>query len=557
MRSLVFVIKIVLAVSLFAQPIESLAIAAKANSKKTTKKTPKTALQETGSVWDKIRSGMQIPKSFPNQSILVPVQNANNIAQKNAAIKTNVLTPNPTAILHHDDSNRPRLHSVIGRPRLTSDELAKQNAIIQAVDGGRVKSTLRPAKADTVAQAVPVANNKIAKANALLARAELSKQIEDYVNTETPTASARTSTSIEPKAANTNANKPELAPTVQMVKVNSANERINRQLAWYAQHPEYLERVAERARPYIYHIVSQLAVNHLPSELALLPIVESAYQPTAQSPKSAAGLWQFIPSTGLNFDLAQNEQYDERLDIEESTQAAIRYLSILNRHYNGDWLLALAAYNSGEGRVDDAIERNRANGLPTDYWSLQLPTETQDYVPRFLALSSMFANPKVHGLKLPDIKNEPYFVKVKVDRRFAIDYLAHKNLAEIAELSNLSYEQFIRLNPAYLKSTVATNAPFKLLLPASNAEQLNQHLNHVARFLAEPEHTVASNAPLKKRVIVEDSAKPLPVTVISVIHQQPKISSPLFSLDVSKQTTPRLMPQPLLSDFSVQLEPSA
>lgn len=554
MRSLVFVIKIVLAVSLFAQPIESLAIAAKANSKKTTKKTPKTALQETGSVWDKIRSGMQIPKSFPNQSILVPVQNANNNAQKNAAIKTNVLTPNPTAILHHDDSNRPRLHSVIGRPRLTSDELAKQNAIIQAVDGGRV---LRPAKADTVAQAVPVANNKIAKANALLARAELSKQIEDYVNTETPTASARTSTSIEPKAANTNANKPELAPTVQMVKVNSANERINRQLAWYAQHPEYLERVAERARPYIYHIVSQLAVNHLPSELALLPIVESAYQPTAQSPKSAAGLWQFIPSTGLNFDLAQNEQYDERLDIEESTQAAIRYLSILNRHYNGDWLLALAAYNSGEGRVDDAIERNRANGLPTDYWSLQLPTETQDYVPRFLALSSMFANPKVHGLKLPDIKNEPYFVKVKVDRRFAIDYLAHKNLAEIAELSNLSYEQFIRLNPAYLKSTVATNAPFKLLLPASNAEQLNQHLNHVARFLAEPEHTVASNAPLKKRVTVEDSAKPLPVTVISVIHQQPKISSPLFSLDVSKQTTPRLMPQPLLSDFSVQLEPSA
>ena len=158
----------------------------------------------------------------------------------------------------------------------------------------------------------------------------------------------------------------------------SRYERVNKQITWYAQRPDYLRQVAERARPYIYHIVEKLSKNKLPLELALLPIVESAYQPTALSPKSAAGLWQFIPGTGNDFELKQSDSYDERLDVTASTQAAIRFLSRLKQHFNGDWLLALAAYNCGQGAVDAAISRNAAEGLPTDFWSLPLPEETRE-----------------------------------------------------------------------------------------------------------------------------------------------------------------------------------
>ena len=328
------------------------------------------------------------------------------------------------------------------------------------------------------------------------------------------------------------------------------NERIGKQIAWYSQRPSYLQQVAERARPYIYHIVSGLSANHLPAELALLPIVESAYQPTAQSPKSAAGLWQFIPSTGLDFDLTQTEQYDARLDIDASTQAAFRYLSFLKRHFNGDWLLALAAYNCGLGRVDDAISRNRANGLPTDYWSLSLPEETQDYVPRLLALSSIFADPQSYGLKLPSIKNEPYFVKVKVERPFDIDYLSNKNLSTIAELADLSYEQFIQLNPGYLKPTLEIDGPFTLLLPASNAHQLHQHLSHVERFLTEPSVSMTI-APLQKKAWVEDNQKTSFSSVLSSLSNKlPRFASPLLSLKLnSNQTTPRITNQPIFNDM--------
>jgi soluble lytic murein transglycosylase-like protein len=193
------------------------------------------------------------------------------------------------------------------------------------------------------------------------------------------------------------------------------DERINRQIRFYSQNPRYLYRVAERARPYLYYIVEQLNQHQLPLELALLPIVESAYQPTAMSPKGAAGLWQFISGTGNDYDLDQNDQYDERLDALASTRAAIRYLSDLNVHFKGDWLLALAAYNCGQGAVDNAINRNLAEGLQADYWSLRLPEETQNYVPRFLALSYIFANPTNYGLKFSPVKNQPYSINITMD----------------------------------------------------------------------------------------------------------------------------------------------
>ena len=284
----------------------------------------------------------------------------------------------------------------------------------------------------------------------------------------------------------------------------------------------------------------------MPSELALLPIVESAYQPTALSPKSAAGLWQFIPSTGHDFELYQSDHYDARLDIAASTQAAVRYLSFLKQHFNGDWLLALAAYNCGLGMVDDAIDRNVAEGLDTDYGSLRLPEETQEYVPRFLALSSIFANPEAHGLKLAPVKNEPYFVKVKIDRKHDIAYLAKKDFKDIAQLADLSYEQFSRLNPGYLHPKLAADGPYTFLLPTANANQLHQRLTRIAQFMNKSTAMTASTAPL--------TGSPLPAideqkTALSLLTDTlpngadlVTVKDPFLSLNLdARQTTPRMV----------------
>lgn len=253
-------------------------------------------------------------------------------------------------------------------------------------------------------------------------------------------------------------------------------ERLSRQIAGYSQRKGVLYEASERARPYLYHIVSELSKHNLPLDLALLPIVESAYKPTALSPKSAAGIWQFIPSTAREYGLEQNSDYDARLDITASTHAAIRFLSGLNTHFKGDWLLSLAAYNCGQGAVDAAISRNQAEGLDTDFWSLALPTETQDYVPRLLALSSIFANPGSYGLKLRPVRNEPYFIKVNIDRETDINHLVQKDLKTIAKLADFESDQFSLLNSAYLKSAITGSRPFTLLMPISNANLLHQSL---------------------------------------------------------------------------------
>ena len=338
-------------------------------------------------------------------------------------------------------------------------------------------------------------------------------------------------------------------------------ERVNKHVIWYSQHRDYLRQVAERARPYLYHIVDTLSKHKLPHELALLPIVESAYQPTAQSPKSAAGLWQFIPSTGLDFDLQQNDQYDARLDITASTQAATRYLSFLNQHFKGDWLLALAAYNCGLGTVDAAINRNVAEGLGTDYWSLRLPEETQEYVPRFLALSSIFANPDAHGLKLAPVRNEPYFVKVKIERKHDIEYLADKDFKEIAQLANLSYEQFNRLNPGYLNPKLAADGPFTFLMPAANAKQLHQQLASIAQFMNEPSTTTASHAPLKRKdfsIVDEQKTAFSLLTDITLPKGADlvKVSDPFLSLNLdANQTAPRIANQSVTPPADVSPDP--
>ena len=338
-------------------------------------------------------------------------------------------------------------------------------------------------------------------------------------------------------------------------------DRVNKHIVWYAQHSSYLYQVTDRARPYLYHIVESLSQHKLPYELALLPIVESAYQPTALSPKSAAGLWQFIPSTGLDFDLHQSGQYDDRLDITASTQAAMRYMSFLNQHFNGDWLLALAAYNCGLGTVDNAISRNVAEGIDTDYWSLRLPEETQEYVPRFLALSSIFANPDAHGLKFAQIRNEPYFVKVKIDRKHDIDYLAEKEFKEVAEMANLGYEQFSRLNPGYLDPKLANDGPYTFLMPAANAEQLHQRLDSIAQFVNEPASVTTSHAPLKRRTLLMMDEQKTALSLLTDITLPKgtdliKVTDPFLSLTLnSNQTTPRIANQSVISP--VELNPDS
>lgn len=265
------------------------------------------------------------------------------------------------------------------------------------------------------------------------------------------------------------------------LKKSAIFERVNRQIAGFSQHISFVNQSAERARPYLYHIVDELTKYGLPLDLALLPIVESGYQPTAFSSASAAGVWQFIPSTGRDFDLEQRPDYDARLDITAATHAAVRFLSGLRDHYHGDWLLALAAYNCGPGTVDAAIGQNIAAGLDADYWSLNLPTETQDYVPRLLALSTIFANPGRYGVKLKPLKNEPYFIRVVIDNEFDIHYLTNKKLESIAKLANFSGDEFSFLNAAFLKAHVTGQKPFNLLMPISHANQLHQSLAFMAK----------------------------------------------------------------------------
>ena len=257
------------------------------------------------------------------------------------------------------------------------------------------------------------------------------------------------------------------------------NERITRQMGLYSK--AYLNEISERARPFLFHIVDSLSKYNLPLDLALLPIVESAYQPTALSTASAAGIWQFIPSTGRIYDLEQNGLYDARLDVTASTHAAIRFLSGLRDRYKGDWLLALAAYNAGPGTVDAAMAQNHADGLDTDYWSLPLPAETQNYVPRLLALARIFSNPAGFGMKIRPLKNEPYFIKVKIDREADINQLVGKELIKVAKLANYDHHEFSLLNTAYRKPKLTKEIPLTFHMPIANANLLHRSLDFMAQ----------------------------------------------------------------------------
>ncbi len=239
------------------------------------------------------------------------------------------------------------------------------------------------------------------------------------------------------------------------------------EIDWLVRHQPYLDRVFERAEPFIYYITEETRKRGLPTELVLLPVVESAYQPFAYSHGRAAGLWQFIPSTGRLYGLKQNWWYDGRRDIHASTRAALDYLQYLNGRFNGDWLLALAAYNAGSGTVMRAIERNRKRRLPTDFWHLQLPRETRAYVPKLLALKAVIRDPENYGLHLRHIADVPALEQVET--RAQID------LALVAELAGLSMEELYRYNPAYNRWATAPDGPHRFILPAEAATRFRRN----------------------------------------------------------------------------------
>lgn len=250
----------------------------------------------------------------------------------------------------------------------------------------------------------------------------------------------------------------------------AANPRIEQQRLWFASNPSFLETAGDRSSLYIHYIVERLEERNMPLELALLPAIESAYNPMAYSRAHAVGLWQFIPSTGRHFNLRQTRFYDGRRDITASTNAALNYLSRLHDMFNGDWLLALAAYNAGEGTVSRAIERNERLGLPTDYWNLPLPQETRNYVPKLLALSQVVMTPQAYGVNLNPIANEPYFEAVAINDRL--------DLSRVAELADIDEDEMFQLNPAF-KKRMTVDGPKQLLVPTAKAQLLTASLSNM------------------------------------------------------------------------------
>ncbi|MFU8926065.1 LysM peptidoglycan-binding domain-containing protein [Acinetobacter puyangensis] len=237
---------------------------------------------------------------------------------------------------------------------------------------------------------------------------------------------------------------------------NVYNPRIDAQRSWFISRQPYLDRLSARASRYLYYTVKEAERRGIPTELALLPVIESSYDPAATSSAAAAGLWQFIPSTGKIYGLRQSELYDGRRDVVESTRAAYEYLTSLYNQF-GSWELALASYNAGPGRIQQAINRNKAAGLPTDYWSLKLPTETMNYVPRFLAVAQIINKPHQYGVALPPIANRPHFREVEIPG--SID------LNELSQLTGVSRGELYALNPAHRGNYTDPLAPRRVLIP--------------------------------------------------------------------------------------------
>ena len=244
---------------------------------------------------------------------------------------------------------------------------------------------------------------------------------------------------------------------------------VERHEDWYVDRPDYMARMIDRSRKYLYFIVGEIEKRNMPMEIALLPMIESAYNPAAYSQMKAAGMWQFIPSTGKHYGLKQNFWYDGRRDVMAATLAALDYLQRLHAMFN-DWQLALAAYNWGEGAVSRAMEKNRAAGRPTNYLSLTMPAETRNYLPKLQAVKNIVADPEAFGFDIASVPDEPYFIPVKVPGQMDVKVAA--------KLANLSVDEFRNLNPGHNRPVIIPAANKQLLLPKDKVDLFHENLEN-------------------------------------------------------------------------------
>jgi len=255
----------------------------------------------------------------------------------------------------------------------------------------------------------------------------------------------------------------------QEIKVDD-NPRIQSHIDWISQRPDYLANISKRAEPFLYLVVSEVEKEEMPIEIALLPIVESDYYPFSYSHGTATGIWQFIPSTGRMYGLDEDWWHEDRRDVLASTKAAVRYLKDLNQMFDGDWLLSIAAYNAGPGRVQRAIDNNRKLGKGTDYWSLDLPKETEKYVPKLLAIGKVLKNPERYNQKFSRIENKPYLESIKLESQF--------DLALIAQWTNLSIDEIYSFNPGLKRWATPEALPYTILLPIDIVDDFKETLSN-------------------------------------------------------------------------------
>lgn len=249
------------------------------------------------------------------------------------------------------------------------------------------------------------------------------------------------------------------------------NPAVDTELTWYLQNQDYIARVTERATPFLYWLVEEVEARHMPLELALVPIVESGFDPNARSSQRASGLWQFMPQTARGYGLFSDWWYDGRRDPIASTRAALDYLQALHARFEGDWMLALAAYNAGEGNVTRAIARNRRNELPTEFWDLRLPAETRSHVPRIIAVAKLVAEADARGVQLAEIANIPQIETVQLD--FQLD------LALAAQAANIDLGQLKDLNPGLTQWATHPDRTIDLVLPSTAAASFRENIGRI------------------------------------------------------------------------------
>lgn len=260
------------------------------------------------------------------------------------------------------------------------------------------------------------------------------------------------------------------------------NDLVRQWESFYSAKPEYFARMVDRSSHYLYHIIEEIERRKMPAEVALLPMIESAYNPQAYSKAHASGLWQFIPSTGRLYGLRQNWWYDGRRDVIAATSAALDYLEKLHAQF-GDWELALASYNWGEGAVGRAVARNQAKGLPADYASLTMPAETRNYLPKLIAVKNIIADPARFGIKLASVPNQPYFEVVTIRR--------HIDVKLAAKFAEMPLDEFKFLNPAHNKQVIKAGGTGSIVLPRDKVAMFSTNLdNHDKPLVSWQAHTV-------------------------------------------------------------------